>query len=162
MALSMSNYAPPRCSRHNEQMIISFYDRPGSPPGNGWVCQSCIKERTAEATRGLLKAESKKYGGMSLRQFYLLKLAEECNEVAQRCSKQMQFGRDEIEPGQNLTNEERLRNEINDLMAVVDILENIREVNFMQPENMEEIAEAKREKIAKYLKYSQELGQVES
>ena len=99
---------------------------------------------------------------MTLRQFYLLKLAEECNEVAQRCSKQMQFGRDEIEPGQNLTNEERLRNEINDLMAVVDILENIREVNFMQPENMEEIAEAKREKIAKYLKYSQDLGQVES
>ena len=99
---------------------------------------------------------------MTLRQFYLLKLAEECNEVAQRCSKQMQFGRDEIEPGQNLTNEERLRNEINDLMAVIDMLEGINEISPLPVEQIEELAEVKREKIAKYLKYSQELGQVES
>lgn len=35
---------PPHCYRHNEDMILAFYDRPGSPPGNGWSCQSCAKE----------------------------------------------------------------------------------------------------------------------
>lgn len=43
-APALSN--PPKCPRHNETMVISFYDRPGSPPGNGWVCKSCINERT--------------------------------------------------------------------------------------------------------------------
>ena len=32
---------------------------------------------------------------MNLEQFYLLKLAEECSEVAQRALKQMQFGKNE-------------------------------------------------------------------
>jgi hypothetical protein len=31
----------PRCIIHDEEMILQFYDRPGSPPGNGWVCKSC-------------------------------------------------------------------------------------------------------------------------
>jgi hypothetical protein len=39
---------PPVCTKHNEQMVLSFYDRPGSPPGNGWSCQSCYKERSAK------------------------------------------------------------------------------------------------------------------
>jgi hypothetical protein len=37
----------PRCPKHGEWMLLSFYDRPGSPPGNGWVCRSCAKARAA-------------------------------------------------------------------------------------------------------------------
>ena len=36
---------PPRCEKHQEQMVLHFYDRPGSPPGNGWDCRSCVEER---------------------------------------------------------------------------------------------------------------------
>jgi hypothetical protein len=40
------NYAPPRCPRHpEEQMVLHFYSRPGGPPGNGWGCMSCIRDR---------------------------------------------------------------------------------------------------------------------
>jgi hypothetical protein len=35
----------PHCLWHSEAMAINFYDRPGSPPGNGWVCRSCMRER---------------------------------------------------------------------------------------------------------------------
>lgn len=38
-------FAPPRCERHKEQMVLQFYERPGGPAGNGWVCQSCAQER---------------------------------------------------------------------------------------------------------------------
>ena len=41
---------------------------------------------------------------MNLEQFYLLKLAEERSEVAQRALKQMQFGKNEIQKDQALTN----------------------------------------------------------
>ena len=33
------------CAKHGIQMVISFYDRPGGPPGNNWVCPKCVKER---------------------------------------------------------------------------------------------------------------------
>jgi hypothetical protein len=37
----------PSCLKHSEQkMILNFYDRPGGPPGNGWVCPSCMNERS--------------------------------------------------------------------------------------------------------------------
>jgi hypothetical protein len=46
MAVNLINYAPPRCPKHRDaSMILSFYDRSGGPPGNGWVCAECIEER---------------------------------------------------------------------------------------------------------------------
>lgn len=42
------NTIPPRCAKHETLMVLGFYDRPGSPPGNGWVCQQCVEE-TARA-----------------------------------------------------------------------------------------------------------------
>ena len=40
---------PPKCVKHGETMILSFVDRPNSPPGNAWVCVSCIEERQNNA-----------------------------------------------------------------------------------------------------------------
>jgi len=37
----------PKCSKHDEQMVLFIYDRLGSPPGTGWGCRSCANERSA-------------------------------------------------------------------------------------------------------------------
>jgi hypothetical protein len=37
--------APPTCIKHNEDMVLYIYVRPGSPDGNGWACESCVKEK---------------------------------------------------------------------------------------------------------------------
>lgn len=49
-------------------------------------------------------------------------LAEECAEVAQRASKALRFGLDEVEPGQEATNAERLFEEYNHVRAVYTML----------------------------------------
>lgn len=110
---------------------------------------------------------------MTLRQFWLTKLAEECQEVAQRALKQMQFGAEQIQKGNEvkdgvappdkeagLTNRERLDLEINDFLAVVDVLQDMDEVSIETAEHVNAHIDAKQERIQKYLKFSQELGMV--
>lgn len=36
----------PGCEKHDRPMVLSLHDRPGSPPGNHWECEECVKERT--------------------------------------------------------------------------------------------------------------------
>ena len=57
------------------------------------------------------------------RQHRLLKLMEECAEVAQRASKQMLFGKHEIQAGQTLANSERLRAEVLDVLLCIRFCE---------------------------------------
>lgn len=100
---------------------------------------------------------------LTLRQFYLTKLIEECQEVSQRAAKSMQFGPEEIQKGQEKTNATRLRDEVEDLLGVIAILEantdDLPEIPIS--EHVSRVVR-KNEKIAKYLKYSQELGMVEN
>ena len=50
--LNATNTMPPRCERHNCQMVLSIYARPLSPPGNAWICLDCVREREeAEAAK---------------------------------------------------------------------------------------------------------------
>lgn len=49
-------------------------------------------------------------------------LAEECAEVAQRASKALRFGLGEIEPGQDKTNARRIMDEVNDFIAVYQMI----------------------------------------
>lgn len=46
-------------------------------------------------------------------------LIEEAAEVQQRATKALRFGLDEVQPGQPLTNAERLAQEVGDLDAVI-------------------------------------------
>lgn len=50
-------------------------------------------------------------------------LIEEAAEVQQRATKMLRFGIDEIQPEQPLTNRERIVDELNDLLATVDMLQ---------------------------------------
>lgn len=49
-------------------------------------------------------------------------LGEECNEIGQRASKALRFGLSEIQPGQPLTNAERIVEEYADLQGVIEML----------------------------------------
>jgi hypothetical protein len=42
---------PPICQKHGTPMTLTFYERPGGPPGNGWSCQQCAAERAEPAAR---------------------------------------------------------------------------------------------------------------
>jgi NTP pyrophosphatase (non-canonical NTP hydrolase) len=49
---------------------------------------------------------------------------EECAEVIQAVSKCFRFGLDNVKPGKPKTNREHLEEEIGDLLAMIEILEN--------------------------------------
>lgn len=75
-------------------------------------------------------------------------LAEECCEVGQRVAKALRFGIDEVQTGQNLTNAERIMQELGDVMAVIDQLESIGVVD--RP-RITDFRVAKRPKLKSYL-----------
>lgn len=93
-------------------------------------------------------------------QYLLLKLGEECAEVAQRCSKQIQFGKSEAQKGQGLTNGERLKNELLDLMAVTTLLQMEMEIPTWTNEDLMVAVIQKRDKMQKYLDLSASLNEL--
>ena len=93
---------------------------------------------------------------------HLLTIAtEECAEVQQAATKTLRFG---LEEGRDLSameygsNVERLRYELNDLIAVVEMLE--REGLDLSPDHQSR--KQKKEKVEKYLLYSKECGTLSS
>lgn len=89
-------------------------------------------------------------------QYYLLKLSEEAAEVSQMVSKTMQFGLDEIFTPIGKTNQARLKDEINDFLAVIEVLNEKFGFGF-SPDN-QKIA-AKKAKMHEYFLYSQQCHQ---
>lgn len=98
---------------------------------------------------------------MDRRQYLLLKLAEECNEVAHIAIKQMQFGKENKQPGQDKTNAQLLLEELIDLETIAELLHGINELDNPTLGECEEMAAKKKLKIEKYYKYSQDLGFVD-
>ena len=94
---------------------------------------------------------------MKTEQYYLTKLAEECSEVAQIALKTQQFGMEESMPGQPFTNRERCHQEINDLLAIIQVLNENHAFGF---EADQEAIAKKKTKVLKYLEYSTQLGEV--
>lgn len=91
---------------------------------------------------------------MTLVAYLLTKLAEECNEVAQRCHKAQCFTLEEVQPGQELTNEERIAQELNDLFGTIEVLQ---EAGVKLPGLSDRKAiDAKKAKLRKFLAYSRE------
>jgi hypothetical protein len=92
---------------------------------------------------------------MTENELLLCCVAEECAEVAQRVSKALRFGLDEVQPGQPLTNGERITQELNDLWSAVDLL---CERGVISADDVRltgrAARDAKREKLLRYLEYS--------
>lgn len=99
---------------------------------------------------------------MTNTQYLLTKVAEEASEIAQIALKTAQFGMSEVYSGatnpDGLTNAERLKGEINDLLGVVDML--IDESEFVYMPDLAAI-EAKKAKVRTFREYSRSLGLVE-
>jgi hypothetical protein len=95
---------------------------------------------------------------MNKLQHLLTKLAEEGSEIAQIALKTQQFGPSEVMPGQPLTNYQRCHQELNDLHAIVEMLNDYHDFGY-QPDR--EAIENKKAKVLKYLAYSIELGMVD-
>lgn len=95
---------------------------------------------------------------MTRMQYFFGCLAEEAAEVGQRASKAQRFGAYEVQPGQHATNAERLTFEMNDLLAVLDILreEGIR----FEGIGDEKAIEKKKAKLRRYMEYSATVGLV--
>lgn len=92
---------------------------------------------------------------MNRQEHLLTILAEECAEVAQRASKALRFGLGEVQPGQDLTNAERVVGELTDLLSVVFMLE---DEGLLVLKDRQGADAAKRAKVEKFLQLSEQLG----
>lgn len=112
---------------------------------------------------------------MRREQFLLNKLAEECAEVAQRALKQVQYGADQVQKGNEvkdgvappsgeagLTNRQRLVNELIDMTIICELLE---DAGQLAPPptgfDYDDIKAKKIEKMNKYLAFSRSLGEID-
>ena len=93
---------------------------------------------------------------MNRKEHLLTILSEECNEVGKRASKTLRFGVYEIQPGQPFNNYKRLRDEIHDFLAVVTMLEDELDCDFLSRD--ERYSREKKEKVEAYLKHSRTMG----
>lgn len=75
-------------------------------------------------------------------------LAEECTEVAHRCSKAARFNLKLTEPGHTLNNAERIIQEYQDLIAAVEMLQ---EDGLIPKEISREAIDAKKAKVERYM-----------
>jgi NTP pyrophosphatase (non-canonical NTP hydrolase) len=74
-------------------------------------------------------------------------LQEECAEVIQAVSKISRFGIDNYKPGKPKTNRQHLEEELGDMLAMIDILQ---EMDIVSYTNIERAQAAKIEKLKKW------------
>ena len=92
---------------------------------------------------------------MNHTEYLLTCLAEEAVEVAQRATKALRFGCDEVQPGQGLSNTQRIRQELNDLIAVAEMLE---EADVLVLPLEVDAIDRKKAKVAAFMEYSRSCG----
>lgn len=97
---------------------------------------------------------------MNRQEHLLVILAEECAEVAQEISKALRFG---VLEQRDLptTNADRIQKELNDLFAMVGMINDERDIP-VQFYRDSSLMRQKREKVEKYLLYSEECGTLEN
>ena len=78
----------------------------------------------------------------------LVILIEEAAEVQHRATKLLRFGRDEVQPGQDLTNGQRLAKELGDMAVLVEMAA---EAGLIDLQEVKARAQRKRQKLAKYM-----------
>lgn len=96
--------------------------------------------------------------GMNLLQFYLLKISEEAGEIAKDAQKAMQFGLNNRYKYSDPSNKQSLHNEINDLLAVIEELNETFDFGFTPDRDH---IKRKKAKIKVFLGKSIALGNVD-
>ena len=96
---------------------------------------------------------------MNRKEHLLACLAEECDEVGQRVMKALRFGLDEVQDGQSLSNQQRISEELFDLIAVATICD--REGLLAGVEPNEKAVQRKLQKIEKFMAISKAQGVLE-
>lgn len=93
---------------------------------------------------------------MNRKEHLLVILAEECNEVGQRATKALRFGVNEIQPGKEENNAQRLKYEYNDLISIIEMLQ---EEGVLPPEMFSrDMIDKKKEQVRHFLGYSEKIG----
>lgn len=95
---------------------------------------------------------------MNLKQYLLICLMEECNEVAHAASKMLRFTENDSPVIGGTTNIQNLQKEFNELLAVVELLESH---NIMILRDADIIAN-KKKRLADYAHYSKLLGVIDA
>jgi NTP pyrophosphatase (non-canonical NTP hydrolase) len=94
---------------------------------------------------------------MNRTEYLLACLAEECAEVAQRATKALRFGMDEVQSGQQLTNAERITAELVDLFTVATMLEGESRTRIL-PDVEDCYSEEKANRVEATMAYSLSMG----
>lgn len=97
---------------------------------------------------------------MNRADYLLSHLVQECAEVIVRITKAQMFGLDEIQPGQEFTNWERLMQEMADVVAIGEVM-NSEEILPQSFPAMNDYIERKKQKAAQFSNHSRELGRLE-
>ena len=84
-------------------------------------------------------------------------LAEEAGEVVQACGKALRFGLEAGHPASIATNEDDIVNEINDMMAVANLLLNTSGSDILDDEKMTD----KTIKVDRYIRHAQSTRHVD-
>lgn len=95
---------------------------------------------------------------MTRAEHLLTMLAEEACEVAHRASKALRFGLTEVQPGQKLSNAQRISEELVDLATVGEMLAADAGEDLFEVGDFDEATAAKRAKVEKFLRHSAECG----
>lgn len=92
-------------------------------------------------------------------EYLLLKLVEEAGELIERAAKCSEFGMDEIQDGQKLTNKERLNTEVKDVNFISELIDRA-VLNFPCHHDPVQWSQ-KYKKFLKYKELSKRLGRLE-
>lgn len=87
-------------------------------------------------------------------------LAEECAEVGQRVSKALRFGLREVQPGQGLSNAERIMGEVLDIYAVIEMLEEADILPARAFRAADEAMRLKKQRVRHYMEYARAQGTI--
>lgn len=104
--------------------------------------------------------EAKQDLPMSVADYLLSHLAQECAEVAIRCTKAQMFGLGEIQPEQPLTNKERIAEELAEVTAMVELMQRVGIIPEFSERDIEARISAKHRKAQEHRGYSRQLGRL--
>lgn len=91
---------------------------------------------------------------MNTNEYLLTQAASECMEVAHRITKALHFGLQEVQPGQNFTNAERIVAEYVELLAVMQELHDKKLITLPHPVQIIELKAEKVQRVYKFMNYA--------